>query len=165
MGSRNRIRLRTLTAAVFALTAVSRAAVLPDDRSDLLWHDWSGGGVTVQGPSILVRKKVTDSLSLAANYYVDMISSASVDVLSTASPYKETRTQGSISADYIHGNTTYSGGYIESNERDYKARTGFFSVSESMFGDLTPISFGYTPGWDRVGDANRPLGQPILVSW
>ncbi|HEV7984610.1 MAG TPA: DUF3570 domain-containing protein, partial [Steroidobacteraceae bacterium] len=165
MRSRTGIRFRALAAALFALTVVSRAAVLPDDRSDLLWHDWSGGGVTVQGPSILVRKKVTDSLSLAANYYVDMISSASVDVLSTASPYKETRTQGSISADYIHGNTTYSLGYIESNERDYRARTGFFSVSESMFGDLTTISFGYTRGWDRVGDANHPLGQPILVTW
>jgi hypothetical protein len=159
------IRTRTITAVLFTLAAVSRAAVLPDDRSDLLWHDWSGGGVTVQGPSILVRKKVTDSLSLAANYYVDMISSASVDVLSTASPYKETRTQGSISADYIHGNTTYSLGYIESNERDYKARTGFASVSESMFGDLTTISFGFTRGFDKVGDANHPLGQPISVTW
>ena len=165
MGSRNRIRLRTLTAAVFAVTAVSRAAVLPDDRSDLLWHDWSGGGVTVQGPSILVRKKVTDSLSLAANYYVDLISSASVDVLSTASPYKETRTQGSISADYIHGNTTYTLGFIESYERDYKARTEFFSISESMFGDLTTLAFGYTRGWDKVGDALHQPGEPILVTW
>src|ERR1035441_4429036 len=86
MGWRCGIRARTLTAALFALAAVSRAAVLPDDRADLLFHDWEGGGVTVEGPSILVRKKVTDSLSLAANYYVDMISSASVDVLSTASP-------------------------------------------------------------------------------
>jgi hypothetical protein len=165
MRSRPGIRCRSITAALFVLAAVGRAAVLPDDRSDLMWHDWSGGGVTVQGPSVLVRKSVTDSLSLAANYYVDMISSASVDVLSTASPYKETRTQGSISADYIHGNTTYSGGYIESNERDYKARTAFLSVSESMFGDLTTISFGYTRGWDKVGDALHQLGQPILVTW
>src|ERR1022692_1264688 len=116
MGWRCGIRARTLTAALFALAAVSRAAVLPDDRADLLFHDWEGGGVTVEGPSILVRKKVTDSLSLAANYYVDMISSASVDVLSAASPYKEKRTQGSVSADNLHGNTTYSLGYIESNE-------------------------------------------------
>jgi len=157
--------VKPLATVVFALTAVSRAAVLPDDRSDFLWHDWSGGGVTVQGPSLLVRKKLTDSLSLSANYYVDMISSASVDVLSTASPYKETRTQGSFSADYIHGNTTYSAGYIESNERDYKARTEFVSVSESMFGDLTTISFGYTRGFDKVYTANHPLGQPITVTF
>jgi len=149
---RSGIRARTLTAALFALAAFSHAAVLPDDRADLLFHDWEGGGVTVEGPSILVRKKVNDSLSLAANYYVDMISSASVDVLSTASPYKETRRQGSLSADYLHGNTIYSAGYIESNEPDYKARTAFFSVSQSMFGDLTTVSFGFSRGWDRVGE-------------
>jgi hypothetical protein len=158
MGWRCAIRARTLTAALFALAAVSRAAVLPDDRADLLFHDWDGGGVTVEGPSILVRKKVTDSLSLAANYYVDMISSASVDVLSTASPYKEKRTQGSLSADYLHGNTTYSGGYIESNEPDYKSKTAFLAVSQSMFGDLTTISFGFSRGWDHVGEDIYPHG-------
>src|SRR5580658_773983 len=146
MGWRRGIRARSLTAVLFALAAVGRTAVLPDDRADFLWHDWDGGGVSVYGPSVLVRKSVNDSLSFSANYYVDMISSASVDVLSTASPYKEQRTQGSVSADYLHGNTTYSFGYIESREPDYVARTGFFSVSQSMFGDLTTISFGYTRG-------------------
>jgi hypothetical protein len=145
--------------ALFALAAVGRAAVLPDDRADFLWHDWQGGGVTVDGPSLLVRKSVNDSLSFAANYYVDMISSASVDVLSTASPYKETRRQGSISADYLHGNTTYSLGFIQSHEPDYKANTGFFSISQSMFGDLTTISFGYTRGWDKVGEDSYLNGR------
>jgi|SRR5665213_173627 len=158
MTARSGIRARTLIAVLFALAMAGHAAVLPDDRADLLFHDWEGGGVTVEGPSILVRKKVTDSLSLAANYYVDMISSASVDVLSTASPYKETRRQGSLSADYLHGNTTYSAGYIESDEPDYKARTGFFSVSQSMFGDLTTISFGFTRGLDRVSEENHIRG-------
>jgi uncharacterized protein DUF3570 len=168
MGRYGRIRPRTLTAALFALAAVSHAAVLPDDRADFLWHDWEGGGVTVYGPSILVRKKVDDSLSFAANYYVDMISSASVDVLSTASPYKETRRQGSISADYLHGNTTYSLGYIESNEPDYVAKTGFASISQSMFGDLTTISFGFTRGWDKVGEDIYPHGYAhggLTTTW
>jgi len=159
MTGRRGIRARTLMAALFALAAVGRAAVLPDDRADLLWHDWQGGGVTVDGPSILVRKSVNDSLSFAANYYVDMISSASVDVLSTASPYKEKRTQGSISADYLHGSTTYSLGFIQSHEPDYRANTGFFSVSQSMFGDLTTISFGYTRGWDKVGEDSYLNGR------
>ena len=79
MTARRGIRARTLVAALFALAAVGRAAVLPDDRADFLWHDWQGGGVTVDGPSVLVRKSVNDSLSFAANYYVDMISSASVE--------------------------------------------------------------------------------------
>src|SRR5579864_7819764 len=152
MRERRRIRLKSLTAALFALAAAGHAAVLPDDRADFLWHDWQGGGVNVSGPSLLVRKKVNDSLSLAANVYVDLISSASVDVLSTASPYKETRRQGSLSADYLHGSTTYSLGYIQSNEPDYVARTAFASISQTMFGDLTTVSFGYSRGWDRVGE-------------
>jgi hypothetical protein len=32
------------------------------------------------------------------------------------------------------------------------SRTGFFSVSQSMFGDLTTVSFGFTRGWDHVGE-------------
>lgn len=165
---RGGIRTRSCAAALFALAAVSRAAVLPDDRADIMFHDWSGGGVTVEGPSVLVRKKVSDSLSLSANYYVDLISSASVDVLSYASPYKETRKQGSVGADYLHGNTLYSVGYIESNEPDYKARTAFFSISQSMFGDLTTVAFGFTRGWDHVGEDTYPNGYSAggrITTW
>jgi hypothetical protein len=185
MGIRGGIGARWLAATAFALTLVTRADVLPDDRADVLWHRWQGGGVEVQGPSVLVRKKIGDSVSLSANYYVDMISSASVDVLSTASPYKERRTQKSLSADYLNGKTTYSAGYIASDEPDYHAKTGFFSVSESMFGDLTTVSFGGTRGWDKVfehihastvntfdfkGDADRrnwqvSLSQILTRNW
>jgi hypothetical protein len=155
-------RGRILAAAVFALGATGHAGVLPDDRADMMWHQWEGGGVTVQGPSILLRKKLGDSLSLAANYYVDMVSSASVDVLSTASPYKERRTQKSLSADYLHGKTTYSLGVISSIEPDYHANTGYFSVSEDMFGDLTTVAFGFTRGWDQVGEREHVLN---ITDW
>ena len=65
---------------------VSHAGVLPDDRADVLYHLYDGGGVEIDGPSVLVRKKVGKSLSFVGNYYVDMISSASIDVITTASP-------------------------------------------------------------------------------
>ena len=54
------------------------ADVLPDDRADVMYHNYDGGGITIQGPSVLVRKKVGDSLSLSASYYEDLISSASI---------------------------------------------------------------------------------------
>src|SRR5208283_5912853 len=125
MGVRCGIGARGLAATAFALAAVTRADVLPDDRADVLYDHWQGGGEEVQGPSVLVRKKIGDSVSLSANYYVDMISSASVDVLSTASPYKETRTQESLSADYLNGKTTYTLGYISSDELDYNSKTAY----------------------------------------
>jgi len=35
--------------------------VLPEDRADTLYHRYEGGGVTVDGPSLLVRRKIGES--------------------------------------------------------------------------------------------------------
>ena len=59
------------------------AGVLPDDRADVLYHYYDGGGVQIDGPSILVRKKVKQDFSLYGNYYVDSVSSASIDVITS----------------------------------------------------------------------------------
>ena len=141
-----------LAAAAGLLLGRAHAGVLPDDRADLLWHRYTGGGITIQGPSVLVRKKFGDHFSTAYNHYEDMISGTSIDVVTQASPYKEHRKQDSLSVDMLHGETTYSAGYIGSKENDYKAKTAFASVSQDMFGDLTTISFGFTRGWDKVGE-------------
>ncbi|MCW5570217.1 MAG: hypothetical protein KIT78_03900 [Steroidobacteraceae bacterium] len=107
------------------LAPAASAGVLPEDRADLLYHRYDGGGVVIDGPSILVRKKFADKVSVAANYYIDMVSSASIDVESTASPYREERTQYSLTADYLRGKSTYSAGYINSSESDYDAKTWY----------------------------------------
>ena len=52
------------------------AAVLPEDRSDIMYHGYEGGGLEVTGPSVLVRKSVKDKVSVWANYYVETITSA-----------------------------------------------------------------------------------------
>src|SRR6187431_3361244 len=69
------------------------AAVLPDERVDILEHQYEGGGIKVSGPSILVRKDIGRSVSVSANYYVDLVSSASIDVHSSGSRYSEERKQ------------------------------------------------------------------------
>ena len=115
---------RTLLALI-VITAPALGGVLPEDRADVLWHDYDGGDITVEGPEVLVRKKVGDNLSLTAGYYEDMISSASIDVKLSASPYHEIRRQENGGFDYIHGKTTYSAGYIHSREPDYIADTTY----------------------------------------
>ena len=155
-----RIQARLATLAVLLL-GCAQAGVLPDDRADVLWHRYSGGGITIQGPSVLVRKKFGDHLSAAYNHYEDMISGASIDVVTQASPYKERRKQDSLSVDVLHGKTTYSAGYIGSKEIDYKSKTAFASVSQDMFGDLTTVSFGYTRGWDKVGERGTPRNDAL----
>jgi hypothetical protein len=126
------------------------AGVLPDDRVDALYHRYQGGGITVQGPSVLIQKKITDNFAVNYNWYQDYISSASIDVKLSASPYTEKRTQQSGGFQYLHGKSTYSAGYIHSSEPDYKSDTTYYSISQDMFGDLTTISMTYKRGWDKV---------------
>ena len=73
-------------ASLLSLMAVTaaRATVLPEDRADILWHRYQGGGVTIEGPSVLVRKKFAERVSFSVNWYEDMVSSASIDVMTTA---------------------------------------------------------------------------------
>jgi hypothetical protein len=152
---------RTLL-ALCVIGARALGGVLPEDRADVLWHVYNGGDLTVQGPSVLVRKKVGDSLSLSAGYYEDMISSASIDVKLSASPYHETRKQENVGVDYLHGKITYSAGYIHSKEPDYTANTTYYSVSQDMFGDLTTLTLGYRRAWDRVyKDLRNPVTGQI----
>lgn len=141
--------------AMFASSG-PHAGVLPEDRADILYHLYSGGGVDIDGPSLLVRKQVGPSTSFVANYYVDMVSSASIDVITTASPYNEERKQWSLGMDYLRGNTTMSVSYTNSVESDFDAKTYSFAVSQDMFGDLTTITLSYALGDDLVGNSGDP---------
>ncbi len=88
----------------------AQAGVLPEDRADLLYFHYDGGGVTISGPSMLVRKSIGEHVSVQANYYIDMVSSASIDVETSASPYEDERRQGSFAVDLLHGKSTYTHG-------------------------------------------------------
>ena len=151
----NRNRILTI-AALLGLCQAGVAGVLPDDRSDFLYHQYIGGGVEIDGPSILVRKSVGKSVSVSANYYVDIISSASIDVITTASPYTEERTQYSLSMDYLRGNTTMSMGFTSSVESDFDAASYNLSIAQDMFGDLTTLTLSYGYGDDTVRRSDDP---------
>jgi hypothetical protein len=144
------IRRVLISVTLLLAFGASHGGVLPDDRADVLYHLYDGGGVEIDGPSVLVRKKVGKSLSFVGNYYVDMVSSASIDVITTASPYTEERTQWSLGMDYLRGNTTMRVGYTSSVESDFDANSYSFSVSQDMFGDLTTLTLSYGLGDDTV---------------
>ncbi len=127
-----------------------QAKVLPEDRADMLYHGYDGGGVSITGPSVLVRKAYKDKVSVWGNYYVDMISGASIDVEATASKYSETREEISFGVDYLHDKTLMGIGFTQSEEDDYSASTVRVSISQDFFGDLTTLSLGYSYGDDTV---------------
>jgi hypothetical protein len=155
---------RLVSTAALLIVGVAGAAVLPDDRADIFYSDYKGGGMDITGKSVLVRKKFTEQFAVEANYFVDTVSGASVDVLSQASVIKDERKQKSVSLDYIHDKTQYNLSYINSTERDYISNTTHFSLSQDMFGDLTTVSLGFTDSRNKIGENNGTAFKPN-VAW
>jgi hypothetical protein len=142
--------VRFVITCLAGFAGFAQAGVLPEDRADALYFRYDGGEVVIDGPSVLVRKSIGEHVSVSANHYIDMVSSASIDVQTSASPYEDERTQSSLSVDFLHGKSMYTLGYVKSDESDYLAETMFAGISHDMFGDLTTISFGYKRGQNEV---------------
>ena len=140
----------TIGFALIVAASNASAAVLPEDRADAMYHRYDGGGLVVQGPSVLVRKAYKDKISAWGNYYADDITSASIDVETTASEYNEQRTEYSVGVDYLHGKTFMGLSYRNSEETDYSANGVSFGISQDFFGDLTTLGISYSRGWDTV---------------
>lgn len=151
------MQLTRRIALLLLLPLTATAGVLPEDRADLMYHYYDGGGVTIDGPSLLVRKKFAEKYAVSASYYVDMVSSASIDVITTASEYSEERTQYGFGFEYLRGKVTYAAAFSNSNENDYNADTASVSVSQDMFGDLTTVALSFTRGWDDVTRRGDPV--------
>jgi len=161
------VLLRVIAALLCVLGAPAAAQVLPDDRSDLLYHHYDGGGVQVSGPALLVRKGFADRVSLSAGYYQDTISGASPDVLATASPYTEQRDEVTLGIDYLHADSLISLAWTQSEENDYDGQTLSLGVSHEVFGGMTTVSLGYAHGSDTVGhrDTDFEAGLERRTYW
>jgi hypothetical protein len=155
---------RLAACAALVIVGVAGAAVLPDDRADIFYSDYKGGGMDITGKSVLVRKKFSEAFAVEGNYFVDTVSGASVDVLSNASVIKDERKQKSLSLEYIHDKTSYNLAYTNSTERDYISNTTHFSLSQDMFGDLTTVSLGFTNSRNSIGENNGTAFKPV-VQW
>ena len=145
----SRVRWVGLGLAAFGCL-VARAAVLPEDRADASYHYYDGGGTEVNGPALLVRKSIGDSVSVYGSYYSDAVSGASIDVVTTASPYKDKRNEYGLGVDYLRRNTTVSFSYSYSKESDYLSDTFGLKVAHELFDAMTTVSLGYRTGHDTV---------------
>jgi len=133
------------------------AAILPEERIDVMYHSYQGDHVSINGPSVQVRSNVGEHVSLTYHYYVDNITSASVDVRTYGSPYKEQRVENTVGMDYLTDNSTVSASFTNSEENDYSSNTSFFGVSHDMFGQLTTVALGFSLGQDEVRRGKNPV--------
>ena len=129
----------------------ARAATLPEDRAEAMFHVYQGGGLTASGPALLVRKSLADRVSLTGSYYIDAVSNASIDVVTTASPYKERRTEYGVGLDYAVRDSLVTLGMTHSTEPDYTASAMSLDVAQDTFGGMTTVNLGFTRASDKVG--------------
>jgi hypothetical protein len=158
LAARRRVRLPYAAAAhllgVLAgllAAGTARAVELPEDRADVMYHYYNGAGTKAGGPAVLVRKSLADKVSLSGSYYLDMVSNASVDVVTTASPYKETRKEQTLGLDYVYRDASITLSGSNSSEPDYTAKSAGIDVAQEVFGGMTTVNLGYTRAWDKVG--------------
>lgn len=101
-------------------------------------------------------------LTLRGGYVADVISSASVDVLSAATPhFTELRNQGSGGIALERGQWTADVGYVFSDENDWTSHTGSVSVGRDFFERNTNLTAGYVFVDNQVfraGDDNFRAG-------
>ena len=150
--------------AALLLVRSTSADVLPDNRADIFYSKYSGGGIDITGYSATARAKITENFAVEANYFIDKVSGASIDVLSQASVIKDTRKQKTGTVEYLHDKTTYTASYSTSVERDYISDTAAFSLSQDLFGDLTTITLGFANTHNKVGENNGTAEVPE-VAW
>ena len=151
------IRHALLLAVAVLCAFDATAADLAPDRADLLYHRYEGDGATIDGPALLVRKRIGKQFAVSGKYYVDSVTSASVDVVATASPYTEERKEAGVGVEYVNGKTRVTAGLSSSDENDFTARSAAITISQDIFGDLTTVTMSYGRGDDEVhrrGDDN-----------
>lgn len=137
------------------------AGTLPQDQAEVAVHTYDGGGVEVMSPSIAARKTFRDNVALGAHYQADAITSASVDVVTTASPYEDRRDELGGSVDYLIGDTIISAAYTLSEEDDYRADTLTVDTAQDVFGGMTTIKLGFSRGWDEVRRVDTDFAEDV----
>ena len=148
--------VRNLVGGLLAGSTAAHAAALPEDKAEVLLHSYDGGGVKATGPALLVRKSLADKVSLQAQYYVDAVSNASIDVVTTASPFRETRKAWDFSAEAVVRDSTLTASVSRSREPDYQADAASLDPAHEVFGGMSTVSLGFTRGADQVGMKGQP---------
>ncbi len=128
---------------------------------------------TVVSPVVEGTADVTNNTNVSLGYLVDAVSSASVDIVTQASPITmhDTRHQVSLGLQQKLDTITATGGYSFSKENDYLSHTINVGLADELNDKNTTLGLGYGVSFNTVGrsgDENfsRSLtSQHVSASW
>ena len=108
--------------------------------------------VTVFTPSVALGVQNVSGASLHATYLVDVVSAASADIVSTASPrWEEVRHAASLAAEYKPHDLGIAVGGSFSREPDYLSYGAYATVTKDFEEKNWTLFFGYGFSHDRIG--------------
>jgi hypothetical protein len=110
----------------------------------------------VVSPLVQASADVTPDTSVSLGYVADVVTSASVDIVSQASPttIHDTRHQVSTSLGHTIGSLSLHGSYSFSRENDYLSHTIGGSIGQELFDKNTTLTVGYGASFNTVGRSN-----------
>lgn len=127
----------------------------------------SSDGLTVVSPRITLRAPLHHAVDLHTGYEADIISGASIDVLTAASPrgYTETRNGGHVGVAVRPApGTTLFARFIGSIEPDYLGRTATLSAEREWLQRRLATALGVRTSFDEVGRVGDPRDRYRDVS-
>jgi hypothetical protein len=107
---------------------------------------------TVSTTTVAARALIKDRVQLTARYLVDVVSSASVDVVTAATPgFTEIRHEVTAGVGYRDGTNTVDVGYIYSGENDWWSHTIELGGSRDFLHHNLTVGLGGTAVFNDVG--------------
>lgn len=121
---------------------------------------------TVISPIVQAAADVTSDTSVSLGYVADIVTSASVDIVSQASPITMHDTRHQVSTGLTHqlGDVSLRGNYSYSRENDYLSHTLGFGAALDLNDKMTNIAVGYGLSLNTVGRSNDAnFAKPLDV--
>jgi hypothetical protein len=125
------------------------AQVAGADVRGMLYRD--SDNTTVTTATAGASGTVLDRYSVRARYLADIISSASVDVVTTATkPFDETRHEGEGALAYDDGDRNVGGRYVYSVENDWRSHTFGVAGGLALFGKQLELAAAIDVGLNSI---------------
>ncbi|HZS40549.1 MAG TPA: DUF3570 domain-containing protein [Polyangia bacterium] len=121
---------------------------------------------TVVSPLAAISRDAWKGGTLNASYVADVVSSASIDVISNATKQmNDFRSEITAGLSQKLRMTTLSGSYIYSTENDYNSHNVDVGVSQDLFDRNSTLALGYTVSVNGVGrTGDQSFHRSLLVN-
>jgi hypothetical protein len=120
---------------------------------------------TVSTTAVAARGTIKQRLTIEARYLVDVVSSASVDVVTAATgTFRETRHETTAALDYHDGTRTARASYIYSVENDWESHTADAGFSHDLAEHNVTVGASGTFGYNAVGRAGDRNFHRTLIA-